>query len=98
MILTCKDCVHIDICDTLRPIEYCMDITCSQYRNKTEECKDCAGCTSWLCDCSNIRAEAYEECIEKVKAYYEEIQFAYDFSNTCEALDGLLKELKDNIH
>lgn len=95
--MTCKDCIHIDICEKLRPIEYCMDITCSKYQSKKEKCKDCAGCTSWLCDCWNTKVQAYEECIEKVKAHYEETQFAYDYSNTCEVLDNLLKELKDNI-
>lgn len=32
--MTCKDCVHYDICEKLRPIEYCMDITCSHFKNK----------------------------------------------------------------
>ena len=34
--MTCKDCIHNSICDTLRPIEYCMDKTCSCYMDKSE--------------------------------------------------------------
>lgn len=32
--MTCKDCVHCNICEKLRPIEYCMNITCSHFKNK----------------------------------------------------------------
>ena len=32
--MTCKNCIHSDICNNLRPIEYCMDKTCSHYIDK----------------------------------------------------------------
>ena len=32
--MNCKDCIHNDICEKLRPIEYCMDKTCSHFKNK----------------------------------------------------------------
>lgn len=32
--MTCKECIHNDICEKLRPIECCMDITCSHFKNK----------------------------------------------------------------
>ncbi len=46
MMASCKNCLHIDICDKLRPIEYCMDKTCSRFQNKADvvevvRCKDC---------------------------------------------------------
>ena len=41
----------------------------------TSKCEDCAGCTSWKCDCANIERVAYEKCIEKVK---EEIKQALE--------------------
>lgn len=48
--MTCKDCVHYDICEKLRPIEYCMDITCSHFKNKANfvelPCK--VGDTLWV--------------------------------------------------
>lgn len=34
--MTCKDCVHYEICETLRPIEWCMDKTCSRYKHKAD--------------------------------------------------------------
>ena len=33
---TCKDCVHCNICEKLRPIEWCLDKTCSQFKNKAD--------------------------------------------------------------
>ena len=29
-------------------------------------CKDCAGCTVWKCDCSNIRAKAIDDFLQKL--------------------------------
>ena len=50
----------------------------------TSKCADCAGCTSWKCDCANIeaqsKAEAYKEFayelmqIPDVKIYKHEIK------------------------
>lgn len=31
------------------------------------KCEDCAGCTNWLCDCANIRANAIDEFAEQMK-------------------------------
>lgn len=41
---------------------------------------------------TKAKAEAYKECIEKVKAYFRETRFAYDAENLCEELDELLEE------
>ena len=32
--MTCKDCVHYDICEMLRPIEWCTGKTCLGFKNK----------------------------------------------------------------
>ncbi len=40
-----------------------------QAENKTlinNKCEDCAGCTQWLCDCSNERTQAIKEYTEKL--------------------------------
>lgn len=31
------------------------------------KCEDCAGCTNWLCDCANERANAIDEFAERLK-------------------------------
>lgn len=36
----------------------------------TNKCDDCAGCTQWKCDCSNIKTQAYEEFAEDLKDIY----------------------------
>lgn len=33
----------------------------------TPKCEDCAGCSEWKCDCSNIKTEAIEEVISKLE-------------------------------
>lgn len=40
-------------------------------------CKDCAGCTQWKCDCSNIRNKAIDDFVEKLKANYEDDEDIY---------------------
>lgn len=52
------------------------------------KCEDCAGCTSWLCDCSNI----YQQCVEDIKAFYEENKFAYEAQKLGEELDEFLEK------
>ena len=34
---------------------------------KQNKCKDCAGCTSWLCECANERGEAIDEFAKRMK-------------------------------
>lgn len=34
------------------------------------KCKDCAGCTNWLCDCANERARAIDEFVKEIEAEY----------------------------
>ena len=29
---TCKDCLHVDVCEKLRPLEYCLDKGCSHFK------------------------------------------------------------------
>ena len=43
----CEECLHIDVCDKLRPIEYFLKNTCSCFQNKADvvevvRCKDCS--------------------------------------------------------
>ncbi len=33
-------------------------------KENERKCEDCAGCTTWKCDCANIRAKAIDEAIE----------------------------------
>ena len=40
-------------------------------KENERNCKDCAGCTQWKCDCSNIRAKAIDDFAEKLKAEYD---------------------------
>ena len=51
-------------------------------------CKDCAGCTSWFCGCANI----YQQCVEDIKAFYKENKFAYEAQTLGEELDEFLEE------
>ena len=70
---TCKECFHIDICDSLRPIEYCLDKTCSQFKPtkdvvKVVRCKDCKHWIYWAdqkrCSCikHHIQSNSYDFC------------------------------------
>lgn len=52
------------------------------------KCEDCAGCTSWFCDCANI----YQQCVEDIKTFYKENKFAYEAQTLGEELDEFLEE------
>ena len=54
----------------------------------SNKCKDCAGCTSWLCDHWN----EYKQCIEDIKAFYKENKFAYEAQKLGEELDEFLEK------
>lgn len=41
---------------------------------------------------ADAKAEAYKECIEKVKTYFRKTRFAYDAENLCEELDSIFEE------
>ena len=42
----------------------------------TSKCEDCAGCTSWKCDCANIKAEAIKEFAKMLRANKIKGEFA----------------------
>lgn len=35
--------------------------------NNHLKCSECAGCTSWKCDCSNVRNKAIDDFVEQLK-------------------------------
>lgn len=39
-----------------------------QTQNMNKDCTNCAGCTQWKCDCSNIRNQAIDDFAEAVKS------------------------------
>lgn len=47
----------------------------------------------WLEFCENLKAEAYKECIEKVKALFPSCNEPYQYWEIHEGADNLLKEL-----
>ena len=69
----------------------------------SSKCEDCAGCTSWKCDCANIeaqaKAEAYKECIEKVKEeiysqpHSRSLEASVERARIIKIFDNLLKEM-----
>ena len=38
-----------------------IEILREEIKRLTNKCDDCAGCTQWRCDCSNIEIQAYEK-------------------------------------
>ena len=63
----------------------------------SHHCDDCAGCTQWKCDCSNIRAEAIDEFVRRIKAHFD----TYSEDEEAHALyvrslvDQIAKEMKE---
>ena len=42
----------------------------------SHKCEDCAGCTSWKCDCANERAEAIKEFVRKLLALIGSVEIS----------------------
>lgn len=59
----CPDCLRRRNEDTLDLINR---LQAENKRLINNKCEDCAGCTQWLCDCSNERAVAIYEYKEKL--------------------------------
>jgi hypothetical protein len=57
-------------------------------------CDDCAGCTEWICDCSNIRAEAITEFAERLKEKRNTLFDAILRFNFDNVIDQIAKEMK----
>lgn len=85
---------------------------CREAREKQKEaknrCKDCAGCTQWKCDCSNVRREAINEFADKLKTNYEDDEDiyailsdndTYSYTTSCvlfeKYIDIIAEQLKD---
>ena len=56
------------------------------------ECDNCAGCTQWKFDCSNIRAEAIHEFAERLKKDFLE----YKHDATITYIDQIAKEMLED--
>lgn len=75
--------------------EYTLDLINRQkaeIERLSHKCGDCAGCTQWKCDCSNIKSEAIREFVEKLKekASHETYHDSYGgekFSYTISTVD-----------
>lgn len=62
----CWECELFDSCKlTVQEImQNALDLINRQQaeiKRLQSKCEDCAGCTQWLCDCSNVRADAIKE-------------------------------------
>ena len=56
------------------------------------KCEDCAGCSEWKCDCSNIRNQAIEEFAERLKDTYKN-HLVCSFNVLNNDIDNLVKEM-----
>ena len=62
----------------------------------SHQCSECAGCTQWKCDCSNIRDEAITEFAERLKSEVNGGQFAsYKGLEIRNVIDQIAKEMKE---
>ena len=57
-------------------------------------CDDCAGCTEWICDCSNIRAEPITELVDRFKNVVVS-KYEYTDVRVFKDLDQIAKEMKE---
>lgn len=83
-----------------------IEILKEEIKKLTNKCNDCAGCTQWKCDCSNIEIQAYEKFAERVIKLIEEKssnlelmrslytqQSARALRGIAKNINGILKEL-----
>ena len=61
----------------------------------SHHCDDCAGCTQWKCDCSNIRAEAIDEFAHRLKKFYGKLGGKTVGGSVKYHIDQIAKEMKE---
>lgn len=54
-----KQCEALDAFKEIGTVEELQTL-----KENQRKCEDCAGCTTWKCDCSNVRAEAIDEAMK----------------------------------
>ena len=59
------------------------------------KCEDCAGCSAWECDCSNVRAYAIEEFAERLKEKAWQGMWEIIAHVDVDDIDSLVKELTE---
>ena len=61
----------------------------------SHQCSECAGCTQWKCDCSNIRVEAITEFAERLKTFYKHLPGNTVGGAVEYHIDQIAKEMKE---
>lgn len=57
-------------------------------------CKDCAGCTIWKCDCSNERARAIDEFVSSLIPRLTDAIYPKDVEGMTNLINDVAEELK----
>ncbi len=65
--------------------------TMEELKDKSN-CKDCAGCTLWKCDCANERARAIDDFVERLS--YKIKSEIDDCADELEWIEKIAKQLK----
>ena len=60
----------------------------SEIERLIPKCEDCAGCSEWKCDCSNIRTEAIKEVTAELYNSFVQLE-KYDTLHIYEFLDRI---------
>lgn len=61
------------------------------------KCEDCAGCTTWKCDCANIRAKAIDDFLEKICEKYTEEERQRNYKQYCCNIKNELADIAEQL-
>ena len=90
--MTCKECVHYDICEMLRPIEWCTGKTCLGFKNKANfvelPCK--VGQTVWFIRDEKIIETKVEKIVLKNKGVYLKLGCNAMYETSCNSIGKTL--------
>lgn len=87
-----------------QPTAYDVDANESKSMEKQKECEDCAGCTSWKCDCSNVRNKAIDDFVkvcekkftDMILSHQGQLDFASGLAVANRMLDDVAEQLKES--
>lgn len=94
-----KDCVADSAKDAIDLIRRQQE-TINELPKGSKDCKDCAGCTQWLCECANVRAEVCDRVVEQLeemeKVHQKSLDKYYDNSSGYPCVYDI-GDIKENI-
>ena len=92
----CERCKNVAICKLEKPKDKCAFVNPFSESEDKPNCDDCAGCTSWLCDCANVRNKAVDDFVEKAMKDFTKFELEHGYPTIAD-VKVIIREVAEQI-